>query len=499
MKYRYFIVCTLSLGIVACYPIGPDYVRPKMELPETWKVTKDADPITWNVSNPQDAVPKEAWWTIFNDPQLNDLEEKCLANNPSLQAAVAKLAQAKAQYEYQFAAYMPTVQAGAVAADQRISANRSLSQYGKQNYSTIQNNFSPFIAASYEFDWIGKITRSVEAAQDTVQQAQAAKENTQLILTGQLAQAYFKLRQLDEEIRALEGSIELQEKILSLITRRHELGASSEVDMAQQAGLTATTKAQVEQLRAQRNEAEDLVATLAGIPAAGFKLASGKLPDALPVIPLSIPSTLLERRPDIAAAERAMAAANAQIGVARAAYYPSLTLAPTYIGYQSNSLPSLFSVPSMIWSFGLQATQTLFDGGRISANVAFANAGYTLAVANYKQAVLAGIQDAQDALGNVQQLKLARGNQDQALANYTRAFDLSYIRYRGGLDNAVALSLIQQNQLSSIRTQAQIKGSQFTSTVGLIKALGGSWVESSKNKDVGTETGAETITRTSKN
>jgi NodT family efflux transporter outer membrane factor (OMF) lipoprotein len=448
-----------------------------VELPETWKLTKDSDSITWNVSNPQDAVPKEDWWTIFNDPELNDLEAKCLTNNPSLQAAVAKLAQAKAQYEYQFGAYFPTVQAGAIGDNQRISANRPLAQYGKQNYSTIQNNFSPFVAASYEFDWIGKITRSVESARDTMQQAQASKENTQLILTGQLAQAYFKLRQLDEEIAALNGSIVQQEKILSLITKRHDLGASSELDVVQQAALTEATKAQVEQLRAQRNEAEDLVATLAGVPAAGFHLASGQLPKALPVIPLSVPSTLLERRPDIAAAERAMAAANAQIGVAKAAYFPLLTLSPTYIGYQSNSIPSLFAVPSMIWSFGVQATQTIFDGGRISANVDFASAGYTLAVANYKQTVLTGIQDAQDALGNIQQLKLARGNQDQALANYTRAFDLTYMRYKGGLDNAVALALVQQNQLSSIRIQAQIKGSQFTSAVGLIKALGGSWVE----------------------
>lgn len=239
--------------------------------------------------------------------------------------------------------------------------------------------------------------------------------------------------------------------------------------------MTESTKAQIEQLRAQRNELENLVATLAGIPAAGFHLPSGKLPDTLPVIPVTVPSALLERRPDIASAERAMAAANAQIGVAKSAYFPMLTLSPTYIGYQSNSIPSLFAVPSMIWSFGVQAAQTLFDGGRISSGVDYASAGYALSLANYRQTVLSGIQDVQDALGNVQQLNLARVNEDKSLANLNRAYELSYIRYQAGLDTALALALVQQNQLTGIRVQAQIKGSQFTSTVGLIKALGGSW------------------------
>jgi NodT family efflux transporter outer membrane factor (OMF) lipoprotein len=475
MRYRYSLASLCCFAIAACSPIGPDYVRPTVDTGSDWKSTKGADAITWNTAKPSDAAPKQDWWTIFGDQELNDLEAKCLANNPSLQASVARLDQAKAQYGVQFAAFMPTVQAGALAEGERISANRPLSSYKTPNYSTIQNNFQPYVSASYEFDWIGQIRRSVESAKATVEQAQAEKENTQLILTGQLAQAYFRLRQTDEEIRALKESIGAQEKVLTLITKRHEFGASSELDMVQQAALTESTKAQIEQLRAQRNELENLVATLAGTPASSFHLAAGNLPNALPVVPMSLPSTLLERRPDIAASERAMAAANAQIGVAKAAYFPMLTLAPTYLGYQSNSIPSLFAVPSMIWSFGLQATQTLFDGGRISSTVDYASAGYRLSVANYKQTVLNGIQDVQDALGNVQQLDSARVNQDKSVANLNRAFELSNIRYQAGLDTALTMALVQQNQLAGIRTQAQIKGSQFTSTVGLIKALGGLW------------------------
>jgi NodT family efflux transporter outer membrane factor (OMF) lipoprotein len=479
MRYRYFLASLYCFAIVACSPIGPDYVRPTVDTGNDWKSTKDADGVTWNTANPRDAIPKQDWWTIFGDHELNELEAKCLINNPSLQASIARLDQAKAQYGVQFAAFMPTVQAGALAEGERISANRPLNSYKTPNYSTIQNNFQPYVSASYEFDWIGQIRRSVESAKATVEQAQAEKENTQLILTGQLAQTYFRLRQTDEEISALKESIGAQEKVLTLITKRHDLGASSELDMVQQAALTESTKAQIEQLRAQRNGLEDLVATLAGMPASTFHLASGSLPNVLPVVPMSLPSTLLERRPDIAASERAMAAANAQIGVAKAAYFPMLTLAPTYLGYQSSSIPSLFAVPSMIWSFGLQATQTLFDGGRISSTVDYASAGYRLSVANYKQTVLNGIQDVQDALGNVQQLNLARVNQDKSVANLNRAFELSNIRYQAGLDTALTMALVQQNQLAGIRTQAQIKGSQFTSTVGLIKSLGGLWEVSS--------------------
>ncbi len=474
MKYRLTVVVILACACVACSPIGPDYVRPTMDTPDSWKSTPGADPITWSTSNPQDAVPKSDWWTIFGDEKLNELEEQCITNNQNLKAAIAKIDQAKAQYGVQSAALLPTIQGRAAVGNTRISANRPL-QNSPTNQSTIQDDWVPYISASYEFDWLGKIRRSVEAANDTLQQVTAEKENVQLILTGQVADSYFRIRQIDDELKAMTDTIGLQEKVLNLITKRHDLGASSEVDLVQQAALTEATKAQIELLRGIRNQLEDTLATLTGVPAPDFKLAAGSLPKNPPVIPVSVPSTLLERRPDIAAAERAMAAANAQIGVAKAAYFPTLALTPTYFGYESRSLPSLFSIPSTIWALGIAATQTIFDGGKTSSIVDYANATYTLATANYKQTVLAGIQDAQDALGNVQQLKLARTNEDKSLANLNRAYELSLIRYKAGLDNALTLALVQQNQMAAIRLQAQIKGSQFASTVGLIKALGGSW------------------------
>lgn len=474
--FNRLLVGSLALLCAAC-AIGPDYVRPKMEVADSWKSAQATsnNAIDWQKGRPDDAALRHDWWTMFNDPVLDDLEKRSLAQNYSLQAAIAQVEQAKAQYGIQASALTPTVQLGAVADRQRISANRPLVDYTLPNASLAQNNLQPYVSASYEIDWLGQVRRSVEAARDTVEQAQANQENARLLLTAQVAQTYFLLRQADEEIQALTDSMALQDKVLALIATKHNLGASSQMDLSQQAALASSTRSQVEQLRAQRMVLEDSLATLVGEPANSFHLAVGKMPDYPPAVPLDVPSTLLERRPDIAAAERAMAAANAQIGVAKAAYFPLLNLSPSYAGYQAVSLPTLFSAPSLIWAIGVSATQTLFDGGKTSAGVDYANASYQLAVANYKQAALAGIQDAQDALARVQQLKLARDSEDNALKNQNQAYRLSFVRYKQGLDNVQALALVQQNQLTEIRTQAQLKGSQFTSTVGLIKALGGGW------------------------
>jgi outer membrane protein TolC len=185
----------------------------------------------------------------------------------------------------------------------------------------------------------------------------------------------------------------------------------------------------------------------------------------------------LERRPDIASAERAMAAANAQIGVAKAAYFPLLTLSPTMGGYESNRVSNLVSAPSLLWSVGVQATQTLFDNGRISAGVDFAQAGYVAAIANYRQAVLVSIQEVQDALNNLHGLESARQKQDEAVRNQNKAYEITLYRYKEGLDNALTLATVQQNQLAYLRTQSQIRGGQFLSSVNLLKALGGGWQE----------------------
>ena len=296
-----------------------------------------------------------------------------------------------------------------------------------------------------------------------------------LLLTAQVASTYFQLRELDEEIGVVAEAVGLQDKVADLTARRYREGASSEADLAQQRALAESNRAQLELLRIQRSQQEDALATLCGAPAAAFQVGTGRLPPILPVVPVAMPSRLLERRPDIASAERAVASANALIGVAQAAYYPVLTLAPTLFGYDSTSLATLLAARSSIWSFGVTAAQSVFDGGRLDAGLAGARASHAATVANYRQAVLTAVQETQDALSALQLLGVAQTHQDSAVANENKAYRIGLVRYREGLDNAVTLALTEQNQLAAQRTQAQIRGNRFLVSVALVKALGGGW------------------------
>ncbi len=464
---------TLLLLCAACAPIGPDYSRPAItDIPTGWKTEP-----SWQPANPADAIPKKEWWKAFGDKQLDELESNCLKDNPSLKAAVARLDQALAQSNAHAASLSPTVALQADVSRSRISANRPLASYSIPNSSTVQNDIKPVLTVSYEVDWLGRVRRDIESARASAEQADADRENVRLVLTAQVASAYFQLRQLDEEIRFVSDSIGLQEKVLDLTRIRHEFGAAGESDVVLQSGLVESSKAQLELLRNQRKQAEDTLATLTGVPATSFSLSVGALPAKTPTIPVGLPAKLLERRPDIASAERAMAAANAQIGVAKAAYFPLLSLSPVFGGYESNGLSNLISVPSLVWSVGVQATQTLFDGGRNRAGVDFAQAGYVAALANYRQSVLVAIQEAQDALGTLHGLESAKQQQDEAVRDQNKAYEITLLRYKEGLDNALTLATIQQNQLSALRVQSQIRGGQFVSAVNLLKALGGGWEE----------------------
>lgn len=468
-------LCLLVAACVGCAPIGPDYERPPIEFPENWKTLPGANPALWKPAAPADDLPKDMWWKAFGDPALDQLIETSLANNNTLRASLARLDQAIAQSEARGAALLPTVSLGATGARTETSANRPGSSYNAINQSTTQNNFRPVAVMTYEIDWLGKVRREVEASRNTAEQAAADTQNVKLLLTAQLANAYFLLRQYDEEIRVLSGIVQIQDKLLALINKRYSMGAAGRTELSQQTALTQSSRAQLELLKSQRNIQENLLATLTGTPASAFSLPAGSLPSKVPAFPVGLPSTLLERRPDVAAAERAMAAANAQIGVARAAYFPSLTLAPAFLGGESSLLNALFNAPSLIWSIGLTATQTVFDGGRISANNRFAQAGYRVTLANYRQSVMVALQETQDAMSALQQLDRARALQDEAVSNLNRAYRISAVRYREGLDTAQTLALIQQNQLTAQRIKWQMHGGQFIASVALVKALGGGW------------------------
>lgn len=468
-------LCLSALLMVGCSTIGPDYERPIVEFPDDWKTLPGANPALWKLATPADDAPKDPWWKAFGDSTLDKLIETSLKNNNTLSASLARLDQAIAQSEARGAALLPTVSIGATGARTETSANRPGANYSSINQSTTQNNFRPVAVMTYEIDWLGKVRREVEAARSTAEQAAADTQNVKLLLTAQIANAYFLLRQYDEEIRVLSGIVQIQDKLLALIKKRYDMGAAGRTELSQQTALTQSSGAQLEILRSLRNVQENLLATLTGTPASAFSLAPGGLPNRVPAFPVGVPSTLLERRPDVAAAERAMVAANAQIGVAKAAFFPTLILAPAFLGGESSLLNALFNAPSLIWSIGLTATQTVFDSGRISANYRFAQAGYRVTLSNYRQSIMVALQETQDAMSALAQLDRARKMQDEAVQNLNRAYQISAIRYREGLDTAQTLALIQQNQLTAQRIKWQMHGGQFIASVNLVKALGGGW------------------------
>ncbi len=472
---RSFSLCLIALACAGCAPIGPDYVRPELDMPANWKTLPGANASLWKIAEPADHQPKDKWWTHFNDITLHQLIERCLDNNNTLQASLARLDQAIAQSQARGAALLPTVAVSGTGSRTLTSANRPTSTYDSVNVSTVQNDFRPVALMTYEIDWLGKVRRDVEASRNTADQAAADTESVRLLLTAQVATSYILLRQYDEEIRVLTMIVGLQDKLLGLIQKRYDLGAAGQTELSQQKALVQSSGAQLELLNNLRNLQENLLATLTATPASSFKLPAGRLPQTLPAFPVSVPSTLLERRPDVAAAERAMAAANAQIGVAKAAFFPSLLVAPAFIGGDSTNIASLLSLPSLLWSIGITATQTIFDSGRTSANYRFAQAGYAATLANYRQVVLVAIQETQDSMSGIQQFSRARLKQDEAVTNLNRALRVSAVRYREGLDTAQTLALLQQNQLTAERVKWQMHGNQFLANIALVKALGGGW------------------------
>jgi NodT family efflux transporter outer membrane factor (OMF) lipoprotein len=297
--------------------------------------------------SPRDGQPKGPWWQRFGDPQLDALQQQALQASPTLMAAGARLAQARALAAVAGAAQVPQVALSARAGRNRISANRPLTNYASSNFSTVQNDAVAAFAVNYEIDLSGRVQQAVEGARASVEQATADLENTRLLLGAELATAYFNLRALDIELDVLARSIALQRRALAYVTARRDGGAASGLDVAQQQALLDNTLTQVDLLRRQRALFEHAVATLTGQPAPTFSLPADTRRTTLPDVPLGLPSDMLERRPDVAAAERAMAVANAQNGVARAAYYPSITLVTP--GGESCPSPAP-DAPSLIWS-----------------------------------------------------------------------------------------------------------------------------------------------------
>jgi outer membrane protein, multidrug efflux system len=461
-------------ALAAGCAVGPDYHRPSAEVPASWQPEAP-----WHEAAPGDTALKGDWWELFQDPQLNPLVEKALAGNQNLQVAAARLQQAQAQLTIARSALFPAVELSGSASRAKDSANRPLAAYSQPNQSTVQNDFLLGPSVNYELDLFGRVRREVEGARASAQQAEADFENTRLILMATLVSDYYSLREIDAEMAVVRRSLDLQQGALKFVSSRHELGFATGLDLAQQEALLDSSAAQLELLQNQRDQLQHAIATLVGTAAPSFTLASSTDVRPIPALPLGLPSDLLQRRPDVASAERAMAAANARIGVARAAYFPTIDLAPGLgvpsIGWESNALASLFTAPSRLWSLGLSASQTLFDAGKTRANVRFADADYTAAVANYRQTVLTAMEEVENGITGLGSLERAEIQANASVRSAQRAFDIASERYRGGVDTYLDVITAEQTLLTNQRQAVQIQGQQFTTAVFLVKALGGGW------------------------
>jgi NodT family efflux transporter outer membrane factor (OMF) lipoprotein len=466
------------LGLAACVfasgcTVGPNYHRPTAPVPAQWDV---AEP--WRESTPKDAVDKGEWWSVFHDDELSALEKQSLDANQTIKVSTARLEQARAAAAVQVATLFPTVSTAPLAERQRLSGNRPPGSSIPVTSAVTQNNFTLPFTVGYEVDLFGERRRSIEAAQASYQASAADLENVRLVITAELAGDYFTLRQLDTELGILNRTVEALQRGLQLVDSRHKGGVASGLDVAQEETLLNTTQTQAILLLQQRKQFEDAIAVLIGKPAPEFHLANRELNAEAPPIDAGLPSDLLERRPDVAEAERQMAVANAQIGIAKAAYYPSLNLFGTG-GWQAADIAKLVNVQSTFWAVGANVAQTIFSGGQRRAQVQFAQAGYEANVASYRDTVLNAFREVQDDVTGLTVLEQARQSQQLAVDAARRTLDISTSRYAGGLVSYLDVVTAQQNLLNNEQEMAVIKGQKLVTSVLLIKALGGGWDASS--------------------
>ncbi|WP_241341928.1 efflux transporter outer membrane subunit [Burkholderia cenocepacia] len=473
------LAAIVAAAVAARCTVGPDYRRPPVDTPAAWRL--DPADQYWQPAAPARAPLDPVWWTAFGDAQLDALEADALRNNQNLKAVAARYDQAKATLASVASAQYPAVGLNASGQRFKISADRPQTNYATRSMSTVQNEIQVGAAVSYELDLFGRVRRSVEAAQASSEQARDDFANARLVLSADLASSYFALRELDTEIDVVKRSIDLQQKALDYVSARHDLGAVSGLDLLQQRAQLDATRTQAQLLIQQRAQVETAIATLVGAPAPEFSLPPRVVPINAPTLPTGMPSDLLQRRPDVASAERAMAAANAQIGVARAAYFPRITLSPD-LGWDATRFAGLFTVPALLWSVGGSLSQPLFEGGKLKAGVDFAQAGYVAAQASYRQTVLTAFQEVQNAVTGLSVLAQAAQQASAAVDDARKLVSLAQDRYAGGLTPFIDVLTAQQQLLTSERQAVQIQGQRAALVVFLAKALGGGW-------DGGTESG----------
>jgi outer membrane protein, multidrug efflux system len=475
------------LGYAAGCTVGPRYSRPAAPVPapDAWKTQPP-----WQQAAPKDSIPKGPWWQVFNDPALNSYEQQLLQANQSLVAARDRLEQARSLARVATADMFPQLSADPSAVRERGSGNRPLNGQTPTIVNGVpqpilpytQNVYTVPFSLSYEVDLFGRVRHNVEAANASLQSTAADLQNVQLVLTAELAADYFTLCELDAEFEVVQESVGYQRKGLDLLNNRHEGGIVSGLEVAQQAALLDSTVSQLALVQQSRAQYEHAIAVLVGQSASSLSVPVAPLRATPPPVPLGVPSDELERRPDISTAERQMAYQNAQVGIARSAFYPHITLSGAG-GWQSRDLAPLFNAPSLFWSLGADALQPLFEGGRNRANLAAARAAYDQSVANYRQSVLTAFQEVEDGISNLSTLSQALATQGAAVEDARRALAIANNRYIGGVTSYLDVITAQTTLLTSERLQTQLLGQQMVSSVYLVKALGGGWDASQLNRE----------------
>jgi NodT family efflux transporter outer membrane factor (OMF) lipoprotein len=471
------------LGIVALISackVGPNFQRPDVPPPPEYKGTGSTGALvpppnpqggTWKPASPSDGMLRGKWWEIYQDPQLNALEEQIAPQNQNLRAALEAYLSARDQVRVARADFYPTLSVSPATSRAQVSSHRPLIV---NSTNTGYSDFQLEGQASWEPDLWGRVRRSVEAAHENAQASAADLANLDLSLHAELALDYFELRGLDSDARLLEQTVADYQHQLDLNQELLKGGIASEVVVAQAQALLETTRSQLVEVKQGRSQYEHAIATLINKEARDVTLTAAPLVMTLPQVPVGVPSQLVERRPDIAAAERRAAVANAQIGIAISAFYPNVTLGGGG-GFESTNVGTLIQGPSALWSLGAQATQLLFDAGKRRAITDQARHNYEAQASTYRATVLGAFNEVEDRLSDLKVLEDEAASEQRAVAAAQHSLDLSNQRYKGGVTNYLEVLVAESTLLSNQRTSTDLITRQYVASVGLVRALGGGW------------------------
>ena len=468
-------LCALAVAsafILAACSFAPTYKVHPTAVPTQFKEAGQ-----WMQAKPADGIPRDGWWQVYRDPELDKLEKGLVASNPDLEAALARHDEATALLQEARSNLYPTIGADANISRERQSALRPLRGPGQPN---VYDSATVDVGLSYDLDLWGKLRNEVKAGQDAEEASEADVASLRLSLEANLASAYFNLLGLDLQSQILSETIATYQKALDLTVSRHNGEIASDLDVSRAQTQLDSAKAQASDITARRALFEHAIASLIGVPASNFNLGPTYEISYLPNVPIGVPASLLQRRPDIAAAERRMAQANAEIGVAKAAYFPDVSLGLDG-GYQSDTLSPWIAAPNEIWAIGPTLVMTLFDGGRRTAIAHRAQAKLAENGAKYKATVLTAFQQVEDNLALLHYLGSEAVSEDRALDESKRTLDLSMSRYKDGVVSYLSVVTAQTTELSTQLTDTQLQTRRLDASVRLIDALGGGWTDGQGN------------------